>query len=119
MPNETDEIVRAYVKRRDRYRCRYCGSDHDADWAHIRTRSMRYIRWETELMGVGNSVVLCRRHHEMFHASPDTWRAYVETMWPGLWDQLGEMEREGQRSGRNIDEAQVQREHEEKFLALS
>ena len=75
-------------------RCFACGvadipCDSVLQWCHIVRRGCRYIRHSPL-----NAMCLCRSHHAYFTFRPEAWRAFVETMFPGRWDVLLELDRE-------------------------
>lgn len=105
-----DTLAGNWVKHyRDR-RCRYCASERDLEWAHIRSRGAHpalhwYVGPTTE--DPGNSVALCRGHHFMFTNASAKWDVFVEETWPGLWTRLVHKEIEDSRMGVKVDLADV------------
>ena len=93
-----DDAVREWF--RYRYpRCAACGrSDEGTQWAHIHTRDMRYIRWDTR-----NAVSLCARCHFAYTKRPAAWVKWVELNYPGLYTRLLHRELWGDRQGGSVD----------------
>ena len=68
--------------KREEMCCRYCGTQHDLQWAHVWRRSYRAIRWDR-----ANSMALCATHHMMFTENPAKWETWCREI--GVpWDEL-------------------------------
>lgn len=86
-----DLTVGTWVKRFRDLRCRYCGTDQDLEWAHIRSRGAHpALHWYVgpEPDNPGNSTTLCRGHHFAFTNHQARWEVFVEEQWPGLYGDL-------------------------------
>lgn len=68
---QADDLWRKLVLRRDRHRCRACGSEAALDAAHIRRRGLRATRWL-----ISNGLTLCRDCHAKFHSRPKEFEAF-------------------------------------------
>lgn len=55
------------------------------EWAHLKSRGPKYysIRHDPE-----NCVCLCSAHHRHFHNEPDQFYRFIESIFPGRWDEL-------------------------------
>lgn len=96
-----DKLVGTFIKTRDRA-CLHCGKRDDLEWAHIRSRGMKFIRYDLD-----NSVALCRGHHFYFTRNPGAWDLWVEERWPGKLSELTQREAAAQRAGGHVDLAAV------------
>jgi len=99
-----DNLVGAFVKARDDYRCRACGrrDPQRVQWAHLISRGARYIRWDP-----ANAVTLCPPCHVGFTRAPSSWSVWLAEHFPGEHDRLSLLEAEGQRSSAGVDTAEV------------
>lgn len=79
---KADRAFSKYIRARDG-KCLSCGSSEFLQCAHLITRSYKSIR-VNEL----NAVALCRSCHVKYTHKPLEWRQWVETRYPGRWDEL-------------------------------
>ena len=69
------EVIRKYVLKRDKYRCRYCGASVTSRTAHIHHLFPRYVTipaylqipWIPRNNHPWNLLTLCRRCHSYAH----------------------------------------------------
>jgi 5-methylcytosine-specific restriction endonuclease McrA len=79
---KADELFSKHVRARDGA-CLNCGSTAFLQCAHIHSRSYKAIRVNPD-----NAVALCRSCHLKFTRWPLEWEAWVESRFPGRWDEL-------------------------------
>jgi 5-methylcytosine-specific restriction endonuclease McrA len=79
---KSDVLFSQLVRDRDRV-CQNCGSADNLQCAHLISRSYKSIRTDFH-----NAVALCRSCHLRFTHRPLEWREWVETRFPGQWDEL-------------------------------
>jgi hypothetical protein len=78
---DADKLYSEYIRTRDDWTCKRCGSAHNPQCAHIVSRRYRATRWMTG--NPGGAVCLCSRCHMMFTHRPLEWDAWVEGRYPG------------------------------------
>lgn len=61
----------------------YLGCNGNLQCAHIHSRSYKSIRTDFK-----NAIALCAKHHVYFTHRPLEWQEFVESQWPGVWDEL-------------------------------
>jgi 5-methylcytosine-specific restriction endonuclease McrA len=61
------------VLKRDGYRCRRCGKDHNLQWCHIYSRRYITLRWNPD-----NALTLCSGCHLWQHHNPLDAGVWVE-----------------------------------------
>lgn len=69
--------IRGAVRKRDNYRCRYCGSGS----ARLEVHHVKY-RSEGGKDEVDNLMLLCSDHHRLMHTSKRKWQPILQLM---LW----------------------------------
>ena len=84
-----EEVVKAYVKKRDNYTCQMCGKENltgsDCQWSHVVSRKQdgRLI------YDPMNSKVLCFHcHFENWHRNPVSAGEWFQEKFPGRWTYL-------------------------------
>jgi hypothetical protein len=78
-----DRLFSEYIRTRDDWQCRNCGSPKHPQCAHVVSRRYRAIRWSSE-----NAVCLCKRCHMKYTNDPIGWEKWVEDRWPGRLAEL-------------------------------
>jgi len=79
---QLDKLVAQYVKKRDKFRCQWCGSPDHLQASHIIPKREGLVcRWNTE-----NVITLCLRCHlETWHKNP-LWAAeWFHEKYPGKY----------------------------------
>jgi hypothetical protein len=76
---DCDKLFSEFIRTRDDWECRACGSPNFPQCAHILSRAYRMLRFEPD-----NAVCLCREHHRRW-SYPNTveWEDWVEEHFPG------------------------------------
>ena len=88
LKNDLDDLVKLYVKMRDKWVCQYCGLEvHGSNChaSHVIPKSHGDIlRWDPE-----NLKVLCYHHHmNWWHKNPMEASKWFETKFPERWEYL-------------------------------
>ena len=81
--HHADALFSQYIRQRDGWACRACGSAVLPQCAHIVSRRYRATRWSAE-----NAVTLCKRDHMRWTHDPLGWEAWVEERFPGKLAQI-------------------------------
>lgn len=76
--HDADRLFSLYIRARDGWACRRCGSVVNPQCAHVISRTYRAIRWNPD-----NAVCLCRGCHVMFTHRPLEWADWCEERFPG------------------------------------
>lgn len=76
--HDADRLFSLYIRNRDGWQCRACGSPFNVQCGHIISRRYRAIRFSPQ-----NAVALCAKHHVYFTHRPIEWEAWVEERFPG------------------------------------
>lgn len=76
--HDADKLFSQFIRTRDGWACRACGSPFNPQCAHIVSRRYRAVRWTPE-----NAVTLCQRDHMRWTHDPLGWEAWVEERFPG------------------------------------
>jgi hypothetical protein len=53
------------------------------EWCHLKSRGVAALRHNPD-----NAVCLCNVHHRYFTMHPDEWYRFIESNYPGRWDDL-------------------------------
>lgn len=76
--HDADRLFSQYIRGRDGWQCRACGSPEFPQCAHLVGRRYRAIRWVPD-----NAVTLCRGCHVKWTHRPLEWEAWCEERFPG------------------------------------
>jgi 5-methylcytosine-specific restriction endonuclease McrA len=76
--HDADKLFSQYIRTRDGWACRACGSPEVPQCAHLVSRRYRAIRWNRD-----NAVTLCQRDHMKYTHNPLAWEAWIEERFPG------------------------------------
>ena len=75
---DADALFSQYVRKRDGWACKVCGSPDRIQCGHIVSRRYRAVRWAPT-----NAVALCSRCHMRYTHNPLAWEEWVEGRFPG------------------------------------
>lgn len=88
--HDADKLFSEYIRGRDGWACRRCGSPYSPQCAHILSRRYRSVRWSPE-----NAVCLCQKCHMKFTHDPLAWEDWCEERFPGRLEVLKGIVRAG------------------------
>ena len=81
--HDADRLFSLYIRNRDGWACRACGSPISPQCAHIISRRYRNLRWSPD-----NAVTLCQKDHMKWTHNPLGWEVWVEERFPGRLSML-------------------------------
>ena len=87
---DADRLFSEYIRTRDDWQCKACGSPKRPQCAHLISRRYRAVRWNP-----GNAVCLCSACHVRFTHDPLGWEAWCEERFPGTFTELKRIARLG------------------------
>jgi hypothetical protein len=76
--HHADALFSQYIRQRDGWACRVCGSAQRIQCGHVISRRYHAIRFNP-----ANAVALCSRCHMKYTRNPLAWEAWVEERFPG------------------------------------
>lgn len=80
---DADKLFSLFIRNRDGWACRKCGSVQNIQCAHIVSRRYRATRWSPD-----NAIALCARDHVKFTYRPLEWEAWIDERFPGRLEAL-------------------------------
>ena len=78
--HDADRLFSQFIRNRDAWQCKACGSPFSVQCAHIISRTYRAIRWAPD-----NAVTLCKGCHIRYTHRPLEWHDWVEWKFPGRY----------------------------------
>ena len=85
-----DRLFSSYIRTRDDWACRCCGSVRNIQCAHVVSRRYRAVRWDSD-----NALALCSRCHVRYTYDPIAWQDWIDEKFPGRMEQLRAKARQG------------------------
>lgn len=76
--HDADTLFSTYIRTRDGWACRNCGSPYMVQCAHIVSRRYRATRWTPD-----NALALCQKCHLRWTHNPIAFEAWVDERFPG------------------------------------
>ena len=76
--HDADKLFSQWIRMRDGWQCRVCGSPLNIQCGHLVSRRYRAIRFSPL-----NAVAICARDHVFYTHRPIEWEAWVEERFPG------------------------------------
>ena len=76
--HDADRLFSQYIRTRDGWACRLCGSPFTPQCAHLVSRRYRAVRFDPQ-----NAITLCAKHHVFYTYRTIEWEDVIEERFPG------------------------------------